>query len=127
MGAKAKIELDLSAIRGMEQQVVEVAEETMEVLHQDLVASAVMPYDQGDMQNNETFVVAAAEGDEARATLVTGSPQARRLYYHPEYNFQTVNNANAGAEWLEAYISGDKTGLAPETFAKLLKERLGNA
>ena len=71
MGAKAKIELDLSAIRGMERQVVEVAEETMEILRQDLVASAVMPYDQGDMQNNDTFVVAASEGDEARATLVT--------------------------------------------------------
>ena len=29
------------------------------------------------------------------------TPYARRLYYHPEYNFSTEKNAEAGAYWFE--------------------------
>lgn len=29
------------------------------------------------------------------------TPYARRLYYHPEYNFSTEKNAQAGGYWFE--------------------------
>ena len=116
-----EIHLDIQAIKKIEQAAIEAAENTVEQTRIDLVNSATMPFDTGDMQDNQTFV----EADEHGATLVTGSPQARRLYYHPEYNFQRGNNANAGAEWLEPYLSGDKKDFVQNTFTDLFKEKSG--
>lgn len=118
---KVEIKLDLQAIKNIEQATIEAAVNAMEQTRTDLVNSATMPFDTGDMQNNQTFV----EADDTGAMLVTGSPQARRLYYHPEYNFQHGNNQNAGAKWLEPYISGDKKDFVQNTFTKLFKEKSG--
>lgn len=116
-----EIKLDMVAIAGIEKAAMEVAEVAMEGVLTDLVSSQTMPFDTGDMQNNQTFVSKTEEG----AALVTGSPQARRLYYHPEYNFQRGKNANAGAGWLEPYISGEKSNLAEELFVDEFKKRSG--
>lgn len=115
-----EIKLDMQAIHNIRKAAVQAAESTMNRLYADVVNSQTMPFDTGDMQNNQTFVDAYENG----ARLVTGSPQARRLYYHPEYNFQQGNNSNAGGEWLEPYISGDKKDFIPNTFSEELKKRL---
>lgn len=116
-----EIKLDLQAIKAIESEAVKAAETAMEQTKADLISSATMPFDTGDMQNNQTFV----DADEKGAILVTGSPQARRLYYHPEYNFQRGKNANAGGEWLEPYISGDKKDFVMEQFVQDFKRRTG--
>lgn len=118
---RVTIKLNMQNIRQIEQAAKEAAVETMEMVHSDLVNSETMPFDTGDMQNNQTFVEETDNG----AVLITGSPQARRLYYHPEYNFQQGKNANAGGEWLEPYISGDKKDFIREEFAKSFKEKTG--
>lgn len=115
------IELDMQAIRQLEEGVVKVARGTMEQLETDVVNSQTMPFDTGDMQNNQTFVAKTDNG----ARIVTGSPQARRLYYHPEYNFQQGKNDNAGGEWLEPYLDGEKKDFAEKTFAELYKKETG--
>lgn len=90
---KIQIKIDRQAIRQIENVARESAVVAMEKLRKDLNDSETMPFDTGDMQNNQTFV--AVEGEDTingediySVTLVTGSPQARRLYYHPEYQFQ---------------------------------------
>lgn len=115
------IELDMQAIRQLEEGVVKAARGTMEQIETDVVNSQTMPFDTGDMQNNQTFVATTDNG----ARIVTGSPQARRLYYHPEYNFQRGKNDNAGGEWLESYIDGDKKDFAEKTFAEIYKKETG--
>lgn len=57
-------------------------------------------------------------------SIVYDTPYARRLYYHPEYNFNKKQNANAGGLWFEPYISGSKKDFAKNTFAKLLEKEL---
>lgn len=79
-----EIKLDMQAIKAIEDAAVKSAEVAMEQVRTDLVSAQTMPFDTGDMQNNQTFV----HSDESGASLVTGSPQARRLYYHPEYHFR---------------------------------------
>lgn len=115
-----QIKLDNQAIGRLEKAILEAAQTAMEDVRSDLVSAATMPFDTGDMQNNQTEVFATDSG----AVLVTDSPQARRLYFHPEYNFQQGKNANAGADWLEPYISGDKKDFVKEHFAEELKRRL---
>lgn len=116
-----EIKLDIHAIKELEQAVEKSALIAIEQTKTDLINSAAMPFDTGDMQNNQTFVASTENG----ARLVTGSPQARRLYYHPEYNFQRGKNANAGAYWLESYISGDKKDFVKNEFIKEFKKESG--
>lgn len=125
-----EIKFDYKAIAMLENAVKESAMTAMEQVESDLISSVTMPFDTGDMQNNQTFV--AVEGEDTingedvySVALVTGSPQARRLYYHPEYNFYHGHNKNAGAAWLEPYISGDKKDLAKEAFEADFKRRTG--
>lgn len=118
---KIEITLDKQAIREIENAAKKAAVEAMEKLRKDLLDSKTMPFDTGDMQENQTFT----EPTETGAVLVTGSPQARRLYYHPEYQFQQGHNDNAGALWLEPYINGDKKDFVRTEFTKIFKEKSG--
>lgn len=126
---KIEIKLDKQAIKNIENAAKAAALEAMEKLRKDLLDSETMPFDTGDMQSNQTFV--SVEGEETingedtySVSLVTGSPQARRLYYHPEYQFQQGHNDNAGALWLEPYINGDKKDFVKQEYIKALKGRL---
>lgn len=96
---------------------------TMETLRGEVVAAQVMPFDSGDMQNNLTSVQPLEGVTGAR--LETDGPYARRLYHHPEYNFQTVNNPNAQGEWLQPWLpGGSQENFAGECFAQEMRRRL---
>lgn len=125
MGIGIKIELDTAAIAKLEAAALPAAAKTIEALKTDVIAAQVMPFDTGDMQNNQTFTVTEEDGDGVTSRLVTGAPQARRLYYHPEYNFQTVHNPNAGGEWLEPWLEGDRKEFLQDTFTELYKKEAG--
>lgn len=127
---KVKVTLNKAVIQRISDAAKAAAVDTMEQLYTDLVNSKTMPFASGDMQNNQTFV--AVEGEDIingvetySVSLVTGSPQARRLYYHPEYNFQRGTNKNAGAYWLEPYISGNKKNFIRDKYTELFRRRAG--
>ena len=110
----------MAALAGIEKAALDSAVAALETVKADLEQSQTMPFNIGDMQNDQTFITETENG----AVLVTGSPQARRLYYHPEYNFQQGKNKNAGGKWLEPYISGSKKDMAGNAFSAALKGRL---
>ena len=116
-----KITLNAGALDNLDKAVLRTAELTIEELKTDVVSGRVIPYNVGTMQNDDTFTDVWQNGETIHGALVTGSPQARRLYFHPEYNFQKKPNENAGGEWLEPWINGEKKDFIAETFAKLLK------
>ena len=98
---------------------------TGEAVLTDLVQSGTMPFDTGEMQNNRTFVDTSNIG-KGEVSIRTNSPQARRLYYHPEYNFQTGKNANAGGRWFDPYLADGKKGkFIQETFAERMRREIG--
>ena len=117
-----EITLDARAIHELDGAILRAAEQTMEALRGEVVTAQVMPNNTGTMQDTNTFTDTYQDGNKFISSLVTGGPQARRLYYHPEYNFQRVNNPNAGGEWLEPWIEGDQRDFVPDTFATRLKE-----
>lgn len=122
-----RIVLDKAVLNGIHEKAAQAALETMEAVRTDLVSSQTMPYDVGTMQGSlhsdpgDQFEA----GTEIHTVLQTDGPQARRLYFHPEYNFQTGNNPNAGAAWYAPYEAGGaKEQFIPQTFAAKLKEKL---
>ena len=117
------IEINKQAIARLHEKAVRALLMTGEAVRTDLVSAQTMPFDTGDMQNNNTWADENAADGSVR--VITGSSQARRLYYHPEYDFQTVNNPNAGAGWFDPYkAGGEKAGFVRETFAALMRKEL---
>ena len=105
------------------QQYISLAQ-TADALVTDLRDSQTMPFDTGNLQNDSTFID-DSQKEQGRVSVVSSTPYARRLYYHPEYNFRTTNNRNAGGKWFEPYINGFKSTFLKETFAKLFKRNGG--
>ncbi len=116
----SKLVLNLNTLRALDSAQIAALELTAEALHTEVVNAGVMPFDTGSMQNAQTFVD-TSDSASGHVSLVTAAPQARRLYYHPEYNFQTVNNASAGGLWLDSWISGQYSDFCPKAFAAFLK------
>ncbi len=86
----------------------------------DLKQSCTMPFNVGTMQNSSTGVD-DSRANEGKVSAVTDTPYADRLYHHPEYNFRTNNNANAGADWFEPYIRGSKKSFIKNAYSMRLK------
>ena len=103
---RAELKLNLSALDGVRREAMDAALETVSALRGEVITAQVMPFDSGDMQNNSTTVQQRAEGDDIHTALLTDTPYARKMYYHPEYNFQTVNNPNAQGLWLSSWLPG---------------------
>ena len=118
------IKLDEAKLKELtKQQYVSLAQ-TADALVTDLRDSQTMPFDTGNLQNDSTFLD-DSQKEKGRVSVVSSTPYARRLYYHPEYNFRTTNNRNAGGKWFEPYISGNRTDFLKDTFAKLFKRNGG--
>lgn len=103
------------------QAQITALEKTAEALHTEVVQAQVMPRDTGHLQNSSTFVD-FSQSSSGTVSLVSQTPYARRLYFHPEYNFRKVENSNAQGKWLEPWISGTKKDWCPSAFAKFYKE-----
>lgn len=94
MQVKSTVKLNMPRIRQLTGAAVRALELTAEALHTEVVQARVMPFDTGNLQNESTFVD-RSESAQGKVTLVSSTPYVRRLYYHPEYNFQTKENPNA--------------------------------
>ena len=105
------------------QQYVSLAQ-TADALITDIRDEQLMPFDTGNLQNDSTFLD-DSQKEQGRVSVVSSTPYARRLYYHPEYDFRTTNNRNAGGKWFEPYISGNKSDFIVNAFKDLFKRNGG--
>ena len=65
-----------------------------------------------------------SKASSGKVSIISDTPYARRLYYHPEYNFNKKNNPNAGGLWFEPYINGNKKDYAKKVFTRYLRNRI---
>jgi hypothetical protein len=121
---KSTIKINFPKIKQLDRATITALEETIEALKTEVINAQVMPFDTGNMQNNSTFTD-IRKSKQGRVSLITSTPYARRLYYHPEYNFQTKENAHAQGNWLESWISGKNKDFVGNSFAKLYKKEAG--
>lgn len=121
--SKIKVNWNFGVVRQVEQAVATALEQTAQAVITDVVDEQVMPMDTGTLQNSSTFVE-TSESSTGVVGIISDTPYARRLYYHPEYNFRTSENKNAGGKWFQPWIDGDKKEFAADAFAKLLRQNL---
>lgn len=119
------VKLNFPKIRQLTQAQVIALEQTAEALHTEVVQEQVMPRDTGNLQNESTFVD-YSESKSGKVTLVSSTPYARRVYFHPEYHFQKDENKNARGEWYEDWLpGGKKSDFAINTYKKLYRRLTG--
>lgn len=105
MQVKSTVKMNFPRITQLTQAAVTALEMTAEALHTEVIQAQVMPFDTGNLQNESTFVD-YSESNQGKVSLVSSTPYARRLYYHPEYNFQADENPFAGGEWYKPWLPG---------------------
>ena len=133
---KSTVKLNMPMARRLTAAAQVSLAQTAEAIHTNVVQCQVMPRDTGALQNESTFVYTQDIAN-GKVELVSSTPYARRLYYHPEYNFHRTpwtdekgkrheGNANAKGRWLDDYLKdGRKKNFAPDTFAKLYRKNAG--
>jgi len=92
-------------------------------MHGDLVDSGLMPFEDGVLQNEDTFVDESRLGD-GRVDIVSDTVYARRKYFEPGLEFDRSVNRQASGRWFEPYLEGERRGLWLEIFAREMKGRL---
>ena len=122
MQVKSMVKLNMPRIRQLTQAAVTALEKTAEALHTEVQQAQVMPFDTGNLQNESTFVD-YSQSEAGKVTIISATPYARRLYYHPEYQFRKHENSNAGGIWYKDWLDGGKNeDFVSEAFKKFYKE-----
>ena len=131
----------MSRIKELTQAAVTALELTADILHTEVLQAQVIPRMDGALEG-ESFSVDYSDCRNGKVTFVHATPYARRLYYHPEYQFhkepweETVQhkdgsvshlthdgNPNAKGNWYEDWeAGGSKADFAPKTFKKFFKK-----
>ena len=127
MSGKANVKVTIHAeyLKELDEAAQRALVQTAEAVHTEVVQAQVMPFKEGHLQNDATFVDSSEAGS-GHVDLVSSTPYARRLYYHPEYRFDKKENPNAGAGWFDDWAEGGANqNFAEETFAALFKREAG--
>jgi hypothetical protein len=121
MRVKVCVQLDRGKIAQLQRAQTQALEMTAEAMKSDIVSNQVVPKEHGDLERSG--FVDISQISQGRAGLGFDTPYARRLYWHPEYNFRTDKNPNAQGLWMQSYIDGPNADFARENYIKFLKQQ----
>jgi hypothetical protein len=106
-----------SALKEISEQAIRALELTGDYVLGEVVDAQVVPFGDsfergGDTHQGGTLqdsgYVNKQQSAEGSVFISFNTPYARRLYFHPEYNFRTTDNPNAKGKWLEDWAKGGK-------------------
>lgn len=116
------IKIDQQVIRRLTRAQAVALEQTANALHVEVSEHAqVMPFRTGNLQGESTFEK-KTDSDKGIVTIITDTPYARRLYFHPEYHFDKTTNPNAGGEWYKDWLpGGKKAGYCQKAYKRIYR------
>ena len=112
----SKVKMDYGKIAELNDNAVKALEMTADAFLSELKNAQVMPFDTGNLQNESTFVD-NSQASRGVVVISSSTPYARRLYYHPEFNYRRDHNTMAQGEWLKFWLpGGTRQNFCQETF-----------
>lgn len=120
MNVKVNIKLNNANINKLIEAHSKALEMTGEAVLSDIKTSQVVPKETGTLE--DSGFVDLSEIKEAIVRIVFDTPYARRLYWHPEYNFRHDKNPNAQGKWMETYLTGEKQQFIKNTYSTFFKQ-----
>ena len=118
MSVKVTVKLNTSKINTLIEAHKKALEMTADVVLSDIKTSAVVPKDTSILE--DSAFVDRSELINCIMRIVFDTPYARRLYWHPEYNFRKDKNPNAQGKWMDSYLYGDNKQFIIDTYSKFL-------
>lgn len=119
------INLNFGLLRQLDSNSQKALEMTTDALLTEVKNAEVMPFDTGNLQNENTFTD-YSNSENGVTSIVSSTPYARRLYFHPEYNFSTKEHAGARGEWFEPWLKGGtRQNFCSDTFAEIYRRLCG--
>ena len=113
-------------INQLEKAQIRALEKTAEALHTEVVQAQIMPRDTGTLQNEKTFVD-RSHSRRGRVYIVSEGPYARRLYFHPEYDFQKYENPFAQGKWFTPWLPGGiSEDFTQNAYTRILRREMRN-
>ena len=119
-----RITINHQAVKMLTDMQKKALELTADSLLTEVRTAQVMPFYTGTLQNDSTFTE-KSESERGIVRIVSSTPYARRLYYHPEYDFFRGKNANAGGKWFDEWLTGSKKTWCRNAYAKIYKRLTG--
>ena len=120
----SKIKLNAPKIKQLDRAAITSLEKTVSALHTEVVNAQVMPFKSGNMQNDNTYED-YSNSKQGKVSLNTSTPYARRMYFHPEYNFSKEENPNARGNWYEPWTTGKEKDFCKKAFSQFYKKEAG--
>lgn len=119
MKVNVKVQLYPDKIKKLQEISQKAFELTVEAVLSDIRMSQTVPKNTGELERS-----GFTEIDIQRmvARIIFDTPYARKLYWHPEYNFRKDKNQYAGGLWMQPYIDGDKKNFVKETYSEFLRQ-----
>lgn len=115
------VKINQAVLDRLSEAAVQALIKTGDAVMTQVKNTEVMPFDTGTLQNDSTFLD-TSQADSGLVRIVSSTPYARRLYFHPEYRFRTTNNMFAGAYWFKPWSgSGLRRDFIPRAFARFCK------
>ncbi len=121
MGIRVSVKIDNTKINKLIEAHKKALEMTADAVLSDIKLSQVVPKDKGATGLEGSGFVDKSELMNSIARIVFDTPYARRLYWHPEYNFRRDKNHNAKGKWMDDYLYGEKKEFIKDTYSKFFK------
>lgn len=132
VNVSSKVIINQRRIKQLSQATITALEQTAEALHTEVVQAGVVPRRDGALEGEQFFADFSASS-KGKVSLVHSTPYARRMYYHPEYNFHKKpwtdakgrkhdGNPNARGKWFEPWIDGEKKDFCEKIFKNFYKK-----
>ena len=120
----SKIKLNAPKIKQLDRAAITSLEKTISALHTEVVNAQVIPFKSGNMQNDNTYED-YSNSKQGKVSLNTSTPYARRMYFHPEYNFSKEENPNDRGNWYEPWTTGKEKDFCKKAFSQFYKKEAG--
>ena len=118
------IQWDVKGLKHIDDELARALGISAHLLQDEIRDAQVIPRMDGTL-SGEAFKVDDSHAKSGVVRFSFNTPYARRLYYHPEYNFRTDQNPNAQGLWLRHWQKKGKHAKRPkEIFESLLKMKL---
>ncbi len=119
----SKVNLNIPKLNKLSKAAITALEETTEALHTEIEEDQVIPFRSGNL--NDNTYPDYSDSNKGKIDLISPDVYARRLYFHPEYNFNRDEHKNAKGKWYDEYISGTKKNFCSKTFSEIYKKEAG--
>jgi len=124
MQVSSTITINTDVINGITKKAVRALEKTGDALMGQVKNAQVMPFDTGTLQNDSTYLDRSRSA-QGIVTIVSATPYARRLYFHPEYHFQRTYNIAAGGKWFKPWQpDGLRRSFVPKAFTIFMRQEM---